>query len=134
MKKTLILSLLTLVFAAPTFAQQTKEVIAEEKVVLQAPVQPEFPGGTEGMTTYFSENVKYPKAAVDKNAQGTIYVEFIVEKNGSVSNARTLRGGNALLQAEALRVINGMSNWKPAEDGNGNIVRTQMTLPVKFTL
>ncbi len=131
MKNILILSLLTLVFAAPIFAQEGRE-----EIVMQAPVQPEFPGGIEGMTDYIVKNAVYPKAAKDRNIQETVYVEFVVEKDGSVSTSRVLsdRGGNPELQKEAKRIVDSMPKWKPAEDGEGNIVRTLMTIPIMFDI
>jgi TonB family protein len=94
---------------------------------------PQFPGGENAMYQYISENVNYPELAVESAMQGTVHVEFIIEKNGSISNIEILRGVVTILDEEAKRVIKEMPNWKPGKL-DGKPVRVQYTIPIKFSL
>ncbi len=96
-------------------------------------VLPQYPGGENAMYKYISENVNYPKLAVEEAIQGTVYVGFIIEKDGSISNIETLRGVTGLLDDEAKRVIEEMPNWTPAKL-KGEAVRVQYAIPIKFSL
>lgn len=127
MKKLIVLSLLSLLFVAPTFAQQ-------KEFVVEAHTRAVFADGEKAMYDYMRENITYPADAKEAKIQGTIFVEFIVEKDGKISNARVMRGENPSLQAEALRFVKTMPNWTPGKDADGNIVRSSMTLPIRFTL
>ena len=92
-----------------------------------------FPGGMAALSKYLTENTVYPKMARELNIQGTAYVEFIVEKDGTISNVNVLRELGYGLDEEAIRVVSAMPNWEPAKQ-NGRKVRLIMTLPVKFRL
>ena len=94
---------------------------------------PQFPGGTGKLFEYLAKNVRYPKEAEDICAQGRVIATFVVEKDGSVSNAKVVRSIDPLLDAEALRVINGMPNWNPGMQ-NGEPVRVKYTVPISFRL
>jgi TonB family protein len=107
---------------------------AGEEVFIQVHKAPEFKGGHEGLATYMVSNVKYPEAAKKNGVQGTVYVSFVVEKDGRVTNQSVLKGASADLDAEALRVIQEMPAWKPGYNEEGKPVRVQMNLPVKFKL
>ncbi len=128
MKKIFLFSILSLLFVGASFAQTQVEPIK-----YQSDVQPEFVGGMDAMMSYMGENLKYPEAAKNAGIQGTIYVQLTIEKDGKVTEAIAVRGGDADLVAEALRVISEMPNWTPGQH-EGKLVRTSMTLPVKFTL
>lgn len=128
MKKLFLFSLLNLLFLSLAFGQTDVEPIK-----YQPEVMPEFVGGSEAMAAFMVKNMKYPEAAQKAGTVGTIYVQFTIEKDGKVSEATVLRGGDPLLVAEALRVINSMPNWKPGQH-EGKTVRTSMALPVKFEL
>lgn len=108
---------------------------AEDASFTIVEVMPEFPGGVNEMMKYIMTNIKYPKEAKDKKISGTTYVTFVVEKDGSISNVRTLKGvpGGQELDEEAVRVVRSMPAWKPGTQ-NGIAVRTQYNLPVKFKL
>lgn len=95
--------------------------------------EPEFPGGVEALYKYLAENIKYPVLAKEKGTQGRVYVAFVVEKDGSVSNAKVLRGVSEEVDAEALRVINAMPKWKPGMQ-QGVPVRVQYNIPIIFKL
>lgn len=94
---------------------------------------PEFPGGEEKRIKFIKENLKYPKTAKDSNIQGTVFVTFLVEKDGSISNIDILRGINKECDDEALRVIKLLPKWKPGQQ-RGKPQRVQFNMPIKFTL
>ena len=94
---------------------------------------PEFPGGDKKRIEYLTENIKYPDEAREFGVEGTVYVGFVVEKDGSIKDAKVLRGIGKGCEDEALRVIRLMPNWKPGTQRR-RPVRVQMTLPVTFTL
>ena len=96
-------------------------------------VKPAFPGGDEALMKYVAENTKYPKEALEKNIEGTVYVRFVVNKNGKVENAKELRSVDPFLEAEALRVVSSLPAWKPGMN-KGKPVNVWFIMPVKFKL
>ena len=96
-------------------------------------VNPEFPGGMEALIKYLSENIKYPEQAKKDKTQGKVYISFVVEKDGSVADAKVLRGIGGGCDEEALRVVNAMPKWTPGKQRN-TPVRVQFNLPVAFKL
>ena len=94
---------------------------------------PEFPGGKEALYTYISKNIEYPEEAKKANIEGRVFVEFIVDKTGQISESRVLRGANNYLDAEALRVVKSMPNWKAGEQ-SGKVVDVRLVLPIVFKL
>lgn len=94
---------------------------------------PMFPGGKEAMYKYLGENITYPSEAKKDSISGTVYVTYVVEKDGSVSNIRLLRGVREDLDNEAMRVIKEMPKWTPGKQ-RGKAVRVQYNLPIKFVL
>ena len=96
-------------------------------------VNPEFPGGIEALIKYLSENIKYPEQAKKDKTQGKVYISFVVEKDGSVADAKVLRGIGGGCDEEALRVVNAMPKWTPGKQRN-TPVRVQFNLPVAFKL
>ena len=94
---------------------------------------PEFPGGMEAMMHFLNENIKYPKEAFDAKQQGRVIVQFVVEKDGSVSNAHVVKSVSPSLDAEAVRVLSIMPNWKAGRQ-KGEPVRVKYTVPVSFRL
>ena len=94
---------------------------------------PEFPGGIKELMDYLGTNVKYPENAMKKNVQGRVVVQFVVEKDGSLSEASVIRSIDPDLDAEALRVVQTMPKWKPGMQ-KGQAVRVKYTLPVSFKL
>lgn len=106
---------------------------ADGEVFSVVEVEPEFPGGVEALYKYLAENIKYPVLAKEKGTQGRVYVTFVVEKDGSVTDAKVLRGVSEEVDAEALRVINAMPKWKPGMQ-QGVPVRVQYNIPIVFKL
>lgn len=96
-------------------------------------VDPEFPGGEEALYKYLVENIKYPEKAKNNKVEGRVYITFVIEKDGTVSDAKVLRSVNEELDAEALRVINAMPKWKPGMQ-RGVPVRVQYNIPISFKL
>ena len=94
---------------------------------------PEYPGGVEAMMKYIAENVKYPEEAKDKDIAGRVFLAFVVEKDGSVSNVKVLRGIGGGCDEEAARVINSMPKWKPGKQ-KGKPVRVSYQIPIYFKL
>lgn len=95
--------------------------------------QPMFPGGMQEMMKFLQKNTKYPKEAMDQGKQGRVIVQFVVNKDGSISNDTVVRSVDPLLDAEALRVVRSMPNWTPGKQ-KGKLVRVRFTLPVSFRL
>ncbi len=109
------------------------EEAEEEKVFIAVEEMPEFPGGTTALLQYIAKAVEYPVIAQENGVQGTVYVTFVVNKDGSVSNAKVLRGVDPSLDAEALRVVSTLPKWKPGKQ-SGTPVRVSYNVPIKFQL
>ncbi|HAH22922.1 MAG TPA: energy transducer TonB [Prolixibacteraceae bacterium] len=94
---------------------------------------PEFPGGEAAMMKYLHNSVKYPRIATENGVQGKVYVNFVVDKSGGISNVKVVRGVDAALDNEAVRVIKAMPKWIPGKQ-NGETVRVSYTVPINFVL
>jgi TonB family protein len=94
---------------------------------------PEYPGGKKALYAFMGENIKYPEDAKKKGTAGTVFVTFVIEKDGKVSGVKLLRGVSESLDKEALRVVSSMPAWKPGKQ-KGKAVRVQYNLPIKFSL
>ena len=94
---------------------------------------PEFPGGQEALMQFLRQEVKYPKEASKDGVQGRVVVQFVVEKDGSISEVEVVKKVNEHLDAEAVRVVNAMPKWKPGKQ-KGENVRVKYTLPISFRL
>ena len=94
---------------------------------------PEFPGGMQKLFEYLSQNIRYPKEAMEKDIQGRVIVTFVVKKDGSISDACVVKPVDPLLDEEGLRVINAMPNWTPGMQ-SGEPVNVKYTVPISFRL
>ena len=121
---------------------KAKEVIAEpeppkheeeNKVFDIVEQQPLFPGGPAALLKYLSEHTKYPVVAQENGVQGRVTVQFVVEKDGSISDVHVLRGVDPSLDKEAVRVVKSMPRWTPGKQ-NGITVRVNYRVPVLFRL
>jgi protein TonB len=92
---------------------------------------PQYPGGPNEMMKYIQENIKYPQSAKANKIEGRVYVTFVVEKDGSITNAAVIRGFDKECDAEALRVVSSMPKWNPGQQ-DGKNVRTQFTIPIIY--
>ena len=94
---------------------------------------PDFPGGMVECMKWLANNVKYPEEAIQNKKEGRVIVQFVVDKDGSIMDAKVVRSIDPLLDKEALRVINLMPKWKPGKN-QGEAVRVRYTMPVMFRL
>ena len=92
---------------------------------------PQFLGGS--VQKYVAQHIKYPKEAMEKNIQGKVFVQFIISKTGEVTDVKVARAVHPLLDAEAIRVVQEMPNWKPGTQ-RGKAVRVSYTVPINFRL
>ena len=102
-----------------------------EPIFVVAEESPEFPGGDTALYAFLGENLKYPNTEAD--FQGNIFLTFIVEKDGSLTDIKVIRGLSAPFDEEAIRVVKLMPKWKPAKQ-RGKQVRFQYVLPIKFQI
>ena len=102
----------------------------DEKVYEVVEQMPSFPGGQEALMTYINHNIKYPE---EDCGQGRVTVSFIVEKDGSITNATIRRSVDPAFDREALRVVSSMPKWIPGKN-NGRKVRVRFNVPVQFKL
>jgi TonB family protein len=112
--------------------EKTKDKSGKEVFILVDEV-PQFPGGDEARTLYIVNSVKYPADALKKGIQGTVYVAFIVEEDGSITNVEVREGIGGGCDEEAMRVISEMPKWIPGKK-DGKPVRVQFNIPIKFAL
>jgi len=125
-------------FINPCHANFGKSSIATRPIegIVEFPdEEAEFPGGTVEFMRWISDNVQYPQGAMNAGVQGKIYVEFVVEPDGSASNVRIRNSdpNTKLLEAEAIRLVQGMPPWKSGQMSGEN-VRTRCRIPITFTL
>ena len=103
-------------------------------VYLVVEKMPEFPGGQKALYQFLSENVKYPVIARENRIQGQVRCQFVVNKDGSITDVEVVKsGGDASLDKEAIRVLKAMPNWIPGKQ-QGKLVRVKYTVPVTFKL
>jgi len=122
-------------FLPPVLTDEAPEVPSTKSVKQEKEIEKpaEYVGGSEAMTKYMVNNIRYPEAAAKAKITGKVYVSFVVTKDGKVTKTAVKRGVNDELNAEAVRVISSMPNWKPAEK-DGKKVDAEMILPVSFAL
>jgi len=94
---------------------------------------PEFKGGEKALLKYIADHVVYPEMAKENDIQGTVYVGFVVNEKGKVTNVSILRGVDPLLDKEAIKVIENLPDWKPGKQSGKN-VKVRMQVPIKFQL
>lgn len=107
--------------------------IDDDYVCVLVENDPSFPGGMEAMYKFLAENIKYPQEAKDNNITGRVYVSFVVELDGSITNPRLLRDIGGGCGQEAIRVVKLMPRWNPGKE-KGQPVRVQFNLPISFSL
>lgn len=107
--------------------------MSDNDIVDNVPDMPQFPGGESEMFRFLSTNLKYPEEAAEQGIQGKVIVNFVVEKDGSLSNIEVKRGIDPLCDKEAVRVVKAMPKWSPGKL-NDKPVRVNFTLPFIFKL
>ena len=105
----------------------------ENKIFTIVEQMPSFPGGDAALMQYLAKNIKYPAVAEDMGIQGRVICQFVIERDGSVSDVRIARGVDPSLDKEAMRVVSAMPKWIPGRQ-NGQFVRVKYSLPVNFRL
>ncbi len=124
--------------AAPDASDTATETAAPaptptDSVYEVAEVMPEFPGGTQALFKFISENLEYPQHAIDGQIEGRVVVQFVVDKMGKVGNIQVVRSIDKLLDQAAIDVVRALPAWKPGMQ-NGQPVNVRYTLPVSFKL
>jgi len=114
-------------------ATHEKSDITQDEVFVVVDEMPEYPGGDLALRTFLAQNIKYPLEAAKKGIHGKVYVNFVVEKDGTVGLVKIARGVDPSLDAEALRVVKLLTNWKPGKQ-KGKDVRVSFTVPIQFAL
>jgi len=112
---------------------EEEEEVVEEQIFLVVEEMPSFPGGEKEMYRYIGKNIEYPRMAKESGISGRVFVTFVVEKDGRVTDVKVLRGIGGGCDEEAVRVIKSMPRWKPGKQ-RGKPVRVQYRMPIKFTL
>ena len=115
---------------------ENEEIIidVEEEGIIEFPdVEAEFIGGAQALMKYIQTNIQYPPTSIEMNEQGKVYLSFVVEPDGSISNVVVERGVSPDLDKEAKRVVRSMPNWKPGES-KAKKSRTRCRLPINFQL
>ncbi len=112
---------------------QPKEEEVTEEIFVVVEEQPEYPGGNAAMMQFLSDNIRYPVIAQENGIQGRVICNFVVERDGSITDVQVVRGVDPSLDREAVRVIQQMPRWKPGKQ-RGQAVRVRFTLPVVFRL
>ena len=123
-----------LFFLIACFISQAQE--KEQKkgdVFMVVEEMPEYPGGLDGLKDFIVENVKYPEQAKKNKVEGKVFVSFVIDEQGNVTNAKVVRAVDPELDKEALRVVNKMEKWTPGKQ-KGENVKVQYTLPIQFAL
>ncbi len=113
--------------------QQPPPEKKEEEIFVIVENQPDFPGGMGALMKFIGDSIRYPVEAQQKGIQGRVICNFVVMKDGSISDLQIVRGVDPLLDAEALRVLGLMPDWKPGTQ-RGQAVNVRFTLPVVFSL
>ena len=93
---------------------------------------PAFPGGSP--TAWVNKNIKYPVLAMENGISGKVYIQFVIEKDGSITDVKVARGVDSSLDKEAVRVVKSMPKWTPGKMKDGKVVRVQYTVPLTYRL
>jgi len=119
----------------PLFDDIEEDVVEEkpEEIFLIVEEQPEPIGGMKAFYDYINAKVRYPSSARRMGIQGRVFVQFIIEKDGSISQVEVIRGIDSSCNEEAIRVISGAPAWHPGKQ-RGKPVRVKMVLPISFKL
>ena len=110
-----------------------EEEVEEEQIFTIVEEAASFPGGIGECMKWLGKNIKYPTISQENGVQGRVIVQFVVNRDGTIVDAKVVRGVDPYLDKEALRVVNMMPKWQPGKQ-RGKAVRCQFTLPVQFRL
>jgi TonB family protein len=118
---------------APAEEVAIEEKNADDVIFTVVETAPEFKGGTTALISFLQEKLVYPETAKEAKTAGTVYVSFVVDTDGSITDTKILRGVSQELDEEALRVVNLMPNWNPGTQ-RGQAVKVQFNMPIRFVL
>ena len=137
MKKVFTILLVAFCFQN-SFSQTEPEVIKvrkevnEEKIIFVSEIMPSYPGGDSAMFAYIGTQIKYPDSIKEKGVTGKVYCEFVVEKDGTVTNEKIVRSVHPAFDSTVLNAMRNMPKWNPGMQ-LGKPVRVKMVLPFNFT-
>jgi protein TonB len=118
----------------PVGNSDVKQVTEDEnKIFSQVEKQPEFPGGLEAFGKYLGNNIKFPNVDRENGTQGKVFCSFVVERDGSLTDIKAIRGPSQSMMDEAIRVLKKSPKWKPGIQNN-RPVRVSYTVPIAFML
>ncbi len=115
-------------------SKETKVTKDKDGIYTKAEVMPAYPGNNDALADYINSNLVYPSQAIDNNVKGTVHVQFVVDKNGNISDVKTV--GNKVgygLDEEAVTVVSKFPKWTPGKV-NGKNVKTRLTIPITYKL
>jgi len=144
LKSFFILTLISLIFSCKLFSptavpepqpqEEPQPVVTEDTAIyIQLEDPPTFPGGYGAMRRFIAENLVYPEQAIKDTVEGVVYIQFVVEKDGSLSNFSVIRGIGEACDQEAIRIIRMMPKWNPGKQ-RLKLKRGMMRVAVDFTL
>lgn len=114
-------------------SENNEEVASNESFFTVVEEMPRFPGGHSALMAFLNKQIRYPQLAVDYGLYGRVFVQFVVSKNGEITNIKVVKGVHDSLDNEAIRVVKKMPKWIPGEQ-RGKKVAVQFSLPISFTL
>ena len=109
------------------------EEIDETEVFMIVETMPSFPGGDAALNRFLADNIKYPTIAQENGISGRVFINFVVNRDGQIVDAKVVRGVDPALDQEAIRVVKMMPKWNPGQQ-RGKPVRVSFMLPVNFVL
>lgn len=113
-------------------AAPTSSGTVQAQVFSAQEITPEFPGGNNALSEYIAKNTSIPTELKQSTMEGRVFVQFIVNEDGTLSDYQVVRGINNSLNDEALRVVKGMPKWKPGKDITGKVQKTRFVVPIHF--
>ena len=138
-----LLPLFALFTALPALAQEDVVAPKEETIQMVEPAKPavftgveempQFPGGEKALYAYVIKELKYPKMAKENGIQGTVYVTFVIQADGTITNPKVIRGIGGGCDEESIRIVKGMPKWIPGKQGGKEVI-VQYNLPIRFKL
>ena len=125
-----LIVILSFTCVALIYAQEKSK---KETALINVDEMPEYPGGMEGLKAFIQEEINYPETAKKNGITGKVFVSFVVDKNGKVTNTKITKSVDPSLDKEAIRVIGQLHKWKPGVK-DGKAVNVELTLPILFAL
>lgn len=131
LKITFLVAIMSVAFSVVCTAQVTEDNEVVDFAAVES--KPEFPGGDSELMKYIAENTQYPEIAKNNGVSGRVFVQFVIDRDGAVTNVKVIRSVDPALDEEAVRVIKAMPNWKPGYQ-RGKTVSVIYRVPINFRL